>query len=167
MKSGTHSQVRIDRREFIGKTAMAGAALALAASAAGASGTIRTGTSGEGTSSKLTGSDRRKLGSLEVSSLGLGCMNMTWAYGPGVDKQTAISVIRAAYDQGVTFFDTAEIYGPFTDEEIVGEALSPFRDKVVIATKFGFDINPENRSVNGMNSRPEHIKKVRTHRLCG
>jgi aryl-alcohol dehydrogenase-like predicted oxidoreductase len=104
--------------------------------------------------------DRRKLGSLEVSPLGLGCMNMTWAYGPGVDKQTAISVIRAAYDQGVTFFDTAEIYGPFTDDEFVGEALAPFRDKVVIATKFGFDIDPATRGVNGLNSRPEHIKTV-------
>lgn len=109
---------------------------------------------------KLTGRDRRKLGSLEVSSLGLGCMDMTWAYGPGVDKQTAISVIRAAYDQGVTFFDTAEIYGPFTDEEYVGEALAPFRDEVVIATKFGFDIDPEKRGIHGLNSRPEHIKEV-------
>ncbi|MGH7452159.1 MAG: aldo/keto reductase [bacterium] len=87
-------------------------------------------------------SDRRKLGSLEVSALGFGCMNFVWAYGPPLDKQQAISVIRAAYDQGVTFFDTAEIYGPFTSEEFVGEALSPFRDKVVIASKFGFDIHP-------------------------
>ena len=106
--------------------------------------------------------EKRKLGKsgLEVSSLGFGCMNMTWAYGPPVDKKAAITVIRAAYEQGVTFFDTAEIYGPFTDEEFVGEALAPFRDKVVIATKFGFDIDPDTRQINGLNSRPEHIKKV-------
>ncbi|MDQ3843849.1 MAG: aldo/keto reductase, partial [Bacteroidota bacterium] len=97
---------------------------------------------------------------LEVSALGLGCMNFVWAYGPGVDKNTAISIIRSAYEQGVTFFDTAEIYGPFTSEEWVGEAVAPFRDKVVIATKFGFDINPETKAINGLNSRPEHIRKV-------
>ncbi|MBD0293598.1 MAG: aldo/keto reductase, partial [Flavisolibacter sp.] len=97
---------------------------------------------------------------LEVSALGLGCMNFVWAYGPGVDKKTAISIIRSAYEQGVTFFDTAEIYGPFTSEEWVGEAVAPFRDKVVIATKFGFDINPETKAINGLNSRPEHIRKV-------
>ncbi len=85
---------------------------------------------------------------------------MVWAYGPPVDKNHAISVIRAAYDQGVTFFDTAEIYGPFTDEEFVGEALAPVRNSVVIATKFGFDIDPNTRQINGLNSRPEHIKQV-------
>lgn len=109
---------------------------------------------------KSVRSELRRLGPLEVSALGLGCMNMVWAYGPPVDKSHAISVIRAAYERGVTFFDTAEIYGPFTDEEYVGEALSPFRDKVVIATKFGFDIDPDTRRINGLNSRPEHIKRV-------
>lgn len=102
----------------------------------------------------------RKLGKsgLEVSALGLGCMNMTHAYGPAVDKKHAISLIRAAFDSGVTFFDTAEAYGPYTNEEIVGEALAPFRDKVVIATKFGFEFRDNN--FRGLNSRPEHIREV-------
>lgn len=91
--------------------------------------------------------NKRKLGSLEVSELGYGCMNLTWAYGPGVDENTAVSLIRSAYEQGVTFFDTAEVYGPFKDEEYVGKALAPFRDKVVIATKFGFDINPDTKAM--------------------
>ncbi len=105
---------------------------------------------------------KRKLGNsgLEVSALGFGCMNLTWAYGPPVDRPHAISMIRSAYEQGVTFFDTAEIYGPFTDEEFVGEALAPFRDQVIIATKFGFDIDPATRQIHGLNSRPEHIKQV-------
>lgn len=103
---------------------------------------------------------KRKLGTLEVSALGFGCMNMVWAYGPPVEKNHAISVIRAAYEQGVTLFDTAEIYGPFSDEEIVGEALAPVRDKVVIASKFGFDINPDTGQIHGLNSHPEHIRKV-------
>ncbi len=90
-------------------------------------------------------SDRRRLGSLEVSALGFGCMNFVWAYGPPVDRQDAIRLIRAAYDRGVTFFDTAEIYGPFLGEELVGEALAPVRDRVVIATKFGFNVRPEGR----------------------
>ncbi|MBL8080904.1 MAG: aldo/keto reductase [Anaerolineales bacterium] len=106
--------------------------------------------------------EKRKLGKsgLEVSALGFGCMNMVWAYGPAVDRKQAIAVIRAAYEAGVTFFDTAEIYGPFIDEEFVGEALAPFRNQVIIATKFGFDIDPTTRQINGLNSRPEHIKKV-------
>jgi aryl-alcohol dehydrogenase-like predicted oxidoreductase len=103
---------------------------------------------------------RRKLGSLEVSSLGFGCMNMTWAYGPPVERQHAVAVIRAAHDHGVTFFDTAEIYGPFTSEEFVGEALAPVRDKVVIATKFGFDIDRDTRQVSGLTSRPERIREA-------
>ena len=103
---------------------------------------------------------KRKLGTLEVSAIGLGCMNLTWAYGAGVDKNTGIALIRHAYEKGVTFFDTAEAYGPFTDEEYVGEALKPMRDKVVIATKFGFDIDFETRQFKGLNSRPEHIRKV-------
>jgi aryl-alcohol dehydrogenase-like predicted oxidoreductase len=110
--------------------------------------------------STATHLETRKLGQLQVSALGLGCMNFVWAYGPGVDRNTAISVIRDAYDQGVTFFDTAEIYGPFTSEQWVGEALAPIRDQVVIATKFGFDIDPDSRAIHGLNSRPEHIKRV-------
>ena len=104
---------------------------------------------------------KRRLGSsgLEVSALGLGCMNFYWAYGPAVSKQDAIRVIRAAYDRGVTFFDTAEIYGPFLSEETVGEALAPMRDRVIIATKFGFDITPAGE-IRGLSSRPAHIKRV-------
>lgn len=95
-----------------------------------------------------------------MSALGLGCMNFTWAYGPPVDRNQALAVIRAALKQGVTFFDTAEIYGPFTSEKIVGEALAPVRDHVVIATKFGFDIDPTSRQVRGLSSRPDHIKRT-------
>lgn len=102
---------------------------------------------------------RRKLGSLEVSALGLGCQNFAGMYGPPVDRQEAIRVMRAAYDRGITFFDVAEVYGPFLGEELVGEALSPMRDKVVIATKFGFDISQEGK-VRGLTSRPEDIRRV-------
>ncbi len=103
---------------------------------------------------------KRKLGksNLEVSAIGLGCMGMSFGYGPAVDKQQGVSLIRAAVERGVTFFDTAEVYGPFTNEELVGEALAPFRDQVVIATKFGFRI--ENGKQIGLDSRPEHIKEV-------
>jgi aryl-alcohol dehydrogenase-like predicted oxidoreductase len=106
---------------------------------------------------------KRTLGKngLEVSALGLGCMSMTAAYGPPADKAEMIKLIRTAYDRGVTLFDTAEAYGPFVNEELVGEALQPIRDKVVIATKFGFDIDPETgERRGGTNSRPEHIKRV-------
>ncbi len=105
---------------------------------------------------------KRKLGNsgLEVSALGLGCMGMSYGYGPAVEKKDGIALIRAAVAQGVTFFDTAEVYGPFTNEELVGEALAPFRDQVVIATKFGFDIDPTEGKQRGLDSRPEHIKQV-------
>jgi aryl-alcohol dehydrogenase-like predicted oxidoreductase len=105
---------------------------------------------------------RRKLGksNLEVSALGLGCMGMSFGYGPAGDKQEMISVIRAAVERGVTFFDTAEVYGPYTNEELLGEALAPFRDQVVIATKFGFNIDSTTGKQAGLNSRPEHIKEV-------
>jgi len=107
---------------------------------------------------------KRKLGksNLEVSALGLGCMGMSFSYGPPKDKKEMTSLIHAAVDRGVTFFDTAEVYGPFTNEELVGEALAPFRGKVVIATKFGFDLGgKDNRpGAAGLNSRPEHIKQA-------
>src|SRR5258708_720073 len=106
---------------------------------------------------------KRKLGksNLEVSAIGLGCMGMSFGLGPAADKQEMISLIRSAVERGVTFFDTAEIYGPFTNEELVGEALAPLRDQVVIATKFGIDIDPERgQHRGGVNSRPEHIKQV-------
>ena len=104
----------------------------------------------------------RKLGKagLEVSALGFGCMGLNFSYGHALEKQAAIDLIRAAYDRGVTFFDTAEVYGAFTNEELVGEALAPVRDKVVIATKFGFAIDPKTGKQTGMNSRPAHIKEV-------
>ncbi len=105
---------------------------------------------------------KRKLGksNLEVSAIGLGCMGMSFGYGPAGDKQEMISVIRAAVERGVTFFDTAEVYGPFTNEGLVGEALAPFREQVVIATKFGFKLDPNTGKQAGLDSRPEHIKAV-------
>src|SRR6266567_1094978 len=110
---------------------------------------------------------KRTLGKshLEVSALGLGCMGMSFSYGPPADKSEMISLMRTAVERGVTFFDTAEVYGPFTNEELVGEALAPFRGKVVIATKFGFDLDPkfDPRGMQGpprLDSRPEHVKQV-------
>src|SRR5437764_6926690 len=104
---------------------------------------------------------KRKLGksNLEVSAIGLGCMGMSFGYGPAKDKQEMISLIRAAFEQGVTFFDTAEMYGPFANEELAGEAIDAFREKVVIATKFGFKIGPKGEQI-GLDSRPVHIKEV-------
>ncbi|MHB8525920.1 MAG: aldo/keto reductase [Candidatus Acidiferrales bacterium] len=106
--------------------------------------------------------EKRKLGKgkLEVSALGLGCMGLSYGFGPAVDKNEGISLIRAAVERGVTFFDTAEVYGPFANEELVGEALAPFRDQVVIATKFGFKFDPNTGKQAGLDSRPEHIKQV-------
>ncbi len=104
---------------------------------------------------------KRTLGksNLEVSALGLGCMGMSFGYGPAADKQEMISLIRSAVERGVTFFDTAEVYGPFINEELVGEALAPFREQVVIATKFGFKLGPKGEQM-GLDSRPDHIKQV-------
>jgi len=109
----------------------------------------------------------RKLGNsnLEVSAIGLGCMGMSFSYGPPKDKQEMTALLGAAVDRGITFFDTAEVYGPYSNEELVGEALAPFRDQVVIATKFGFDISPNSdprgmKGSPGLNSRPEHIKEA-------
>jgi aryl-alcohol dehydrogenase-like predicted oxidoreductase len=106
---------------------------------------------------------KRKLGKpgLEVSAIGLGCMGMSWSYGPPKDKQEMFALIRAAVERGITFFDTAEVYGPLTNEELVGEALAPFRGQVVIATKFGWEPNPnDSNKWNALNSRPQHIKQV-------
>src|SRR2546425_4275921 len=107
---------------------------------------------------------KRKLGksNLEVSAIGLGCMGMSFSYGPPKDKQEMTSLLRAAVERGVTFFDTAEVYGPFTNEELMGEALAPFRKQVVIATKFGFDLSGSDTrpGAAGLNSRPEHIKQA-------
>jgi aryl-alcohol dehydrogenase-like predicted oxidoreductase len=129
------------RRDFLASAALAGAGLVV------------------GPSVWATPGERpmktRRLGKLEVSELGLGCMSISANYGPPADKTAGIKVIRTAYEKGVTFFDTAEVYGPYTSEALVGEALAPFRDKVVIASKFGFDID-----AGGLNSKPEHIRKV-------
>jgi aryl-alcohol dehydrogenase-like predicted oxidoreductase len=105
---------------------------------------------------------KRELGrsGLEVSAIGLGCMGMSFGYGPPKDKQAMIALLRAAVERGVTFFDTAEVYGPFTNEELVGEALAPFRERVVIATKFGFKLDPDSGRSIGVDSRPAHIKEV-------
>jgi aryl-alcohol dehydrogenase-like predicted oxidoreductase len=105
---------------------------------------------------------KRKLGKsgLEVSAIGLGCMGMSFGYGPPKDKQEMIALLRAAVERGVTFFDTAEVYGPFTNEELVGEALAPMREQVVIATKFGFKLDPDSGRSVGVDSRPEHVKEV-------
>src|SRR5579863_7387374 len=105
---------------------------------------------------------KRKLGNrgLEVSSMGLGCMGMSFSYGPPKDKQDMIALIRKAVERGITFFDTAEVYGPYTNEELVGEALAPVRGQVVIATKFGFKLDSATGKQAGLDSRPEHIKEV-------
>ena len=108
---------------------------------------------------------KRKLGEnnpLEVSAIGLGCMGMSFGYGPAADRQEMVTLIRAAVGRGVTFFDTAEVYGPFINEELVGEALAPFRKQVVIATKFGFDLSGSDTrpGAAGLNSRPEQIKEA-------
>jgi aryl-alcohol dehydrogenase-like predicted oxidoreductase len=106
---------------------------------------------------------KRKLGksNLEVSAIGLGCMGMSFGFGPAMDKKEGIALIRAAVERGVTFFDTAEVYGPFTNEELVGEALAPFRSRVAIATKFGFKVDPQTgRNLGDVDSRPEHIKEA-------
>jgi aryl-alcohol dehydrogenase-like predicted oxidoreductase len=105
---------------------------------------------------------KRRLGksNLEVSAMGLGCMGLSFGLGPAVEKKDGIALIRAAVERGVTFFDTAEVYGPFTNEELVGEALAPFRERVAIATKFGFKLDPKTGKQDGLDSRPEHIKEV-------
>jgi aryl-alcohol dehydrogenase-like predicted oxidoreductase len=103
--------------------------------------------------------EKRKLGNLEVSAIGLGCMGMSFGYGPPADRQEMIALMRTAFDRGVTFFDTAEAYGPYANEELLGEALAPIRDQVVIATKFGFKFDGDKRQA-GLDSRPEHIRQV-------
>jgi aryl-alcohol dehydrogenase-like predicted oxidoreductase len=103
---------------------------------------------------------KRKLGQLEVSALGLGCMGMSFGLGPAADEQEMIALIRAAVERGVTFFDTAQVYGPYTNEELVGKALAPVRDRVVIATKFGFNFDEDGKQLPGLNSRPDTIRRT-------
>jgi aryl-alcohol dehydrogenase-like predicted oxidoreductase len=150
----TQDRRGLGRRDFLTITAIGGAALA-AGSAAWAASSDREKTFKSGSDKGERKMKKRSLGKLEVSELGAGCMSISANYGPPADKNQGIQVIRAAFEKGVTFFDTAEVYGPYTSEELVGEALAPFRDKVVVASKFGFDIE-----AGGLNSRPEHIRKV-------
>ena len=144
--SNTRDPRALSRRDFLGTTALMGAGLAVGPSLWAAS---------SDQPKEINKMKTRRLGNLEVSELGLGCMSISANYGPPAPRDQGIKVIRAAYEKGVTFFDTAEVYGPHTSEELVGEALAPFREKVAIATKFGYDIE-----AGGHNSRPEHIKKV-------
>jgi aryl-alcohol dehydrogenase-like predicted oxidoreductase len=141
-----------DRRRFL-RGAVALAATPLIASATNAK-------PAAAAAASSAPSARRRLGALEVSALGFGCMNIAWAYGPPTDKKVAIKLIRSAHERGVTFFDTAEVYGPFYSEEVVGEALASFRQRVVIATKFGFEVDPDTKERRGLNSRPEYVKRV-------
>jgi aryl-alcohol dehydrogenase-like predicted oxidoreductase len=156
-RNGTPPSQNVSRRGFLKTGRAVGAALAVAPLTIAAAprqqnnGNAAARTIGKGARKMQT----RKLGKLEVSALGAGCMSISANYGPPADKALGIRVIREAHEKGVTLFDTAEVYGPYTNEELVGEALAPFRDKVVIATKFGFDIKN-----GGLNSQPKHIRKV-------
>jgi len=143
------------RRDFLANAALVGAGLAIGSPVWAASSDQPEAMSDKGLARRGNKMKTRKLGSLEVSELGSGCMSISANYGPPADRDQGIKVIRAAHEKGVRFFDTAEVYGPYTNEELVGEALAPFRDQVVVATKFGFDLE-----AGGLNSRPEHIKKA-------
>ena len=147
-ESNTRDPRALSRRDFLAHAAVIGAGLAVGPLSWAAS---------SDQPKEINKMKTRKLGKLEVSELGAGCMSISANYGPPAPRDQGIKVIRAAYEKGVTFFDTAEVYGPFTNEELVGEALAPFRDKVAIASKFGFDLEG---SSGGLNSRPEHIKKA-------
>lgn len=148
----TQIEGKNSRRKFIQQTAITGLGLVLAPTFLQASVKQSKNSSNKKEINTMT---KRKIGKLEVSALGAGCMSISANYGAAADKNEGIKTIRTAHERGVTFFDTAEVYGPHTNEELVGEALAPFRDKVIIATKFGSDIEK-----GGLNSRPEHIKKV-------
>jgi aryl-alcohol dehydrogenase-like predicted oxidoreductase len=156
--SNTQDRRALSRRDFLANTALIGAGLAVGPLSWAASSDQPkeiNNWSDKGLSRGKNKMKTRKLGKLEVSEIGSGCMSISANYGPPADRNQGIKVIRAAFEKGVTFFDTAEVYGPFTNEELVGEALAPFRDKVVIASKFGYDLE-----AGGLNSQPKHIKKV-------
>jgi aryl-alcohol dehydrogenase-like predicted oxidoreductase len=157
MKKQTSNNV--NRRDFILKTALAGAGIAFGKYAFASSGETFMNNMANDNNMEKQALKKRMLGKLEVTELGFGCMNIAWAYGPPTEKQKAIEIIRKAYETGITLFDTAEVYGPFYSEEMVGEALSPFRKNVVIATKFGFEVDPVTKERRGLNSRPEYIKQ--------
>jgi aryl-alcohol dehydrogenase-like predicted oxidoreductase len=154
-------QAVISRRDLLGG-AGAVAAISLVAGIAGCAGTRPAVQAAPGTpaSAATSGLARRRLGSLEVSALGLGCLPMVGFYGRHTEKKDMVALARAAVDRGVTFFDTAEVYGPFLDEEIVGEALAPVRDRVAIATKFGFEYTASGTPSGGLDSRPENIRRA-------
>lgn len=144
---GENGFLMLDRREFITAGLVAAASMMIPSIAFSAP------------AKQSRTMPRRKFGPLEVSAIGLGCMNVAWGFGPSIEKKDAIRLIREAYERGVTYFDTAEVYGPFLSEELVGEALAPVRDRVVIASKFGFDIGADGK-IRGLDSRPEHIRQV-------
>jgi aryl-alcohol dehydrogenase-like predicted oxidoreductase len=158
-----HDSKNFSRRDFIINSSLAGAGLALGGSSlfSAFSSEAKSANTDIGTKTHLTTGDfkKRKLGSLDVTEMGFGCMNLAWAYNAPMEKDAAIKLVRRAYETGVRFFDTAEVYGPYYSEKIVGEALASVRKDIVIATKFGFDITPAGETV-GLNSRPENIKKV-------
>jgi aryl-alcohol dehydrogenase-like predicted oxidoreductase len=162
MKNPSHTDIETGAPAMPGRRRLLAAGLGVAAASllpisGGRAQTAPAGSSATGSRSSST--QRRMLGSLEVSALGMGCQNFAGMYGPPPNRQEVVRIIRAAYDRGVTFFDVAEVYGPFLGEEITGEALAPMRDQVVIATKFGFDITPDGK-VQGVTSRPDRIKRV-------
>ena len=157
-RSNTRDRRALSRRDFLANTAFIGTGYTVGTllSAACSDQTKEINTQGEnGLQSGENKLKKRTLGKLDISEIGAGCMSISANYGPRADRSQGIQVIRAAYEKGVRLFDTAEVYGPYTNEELVGEALAPFRDKVAIASKFGFDIE-----AGGLNSRPAHIKKV-------
>lgn len=156
--SNTQGCSGLSRRDVLANAALVGAGVALGPGWFAACADQSTDSSNRGDQAVARGGyemKTRKLGTLEVSEMGAGCMSISANYGPPADRAQGINVIRAAHEKGVTFFDTAEVYGPYTNEELVGEALAPFRDSVRIASKFGFDID-----AGGVNSRPDHIRKV-------
>jgi aryl-alcohol dehydrogenase-like predicted oxidoreductase len=162
-ESNAQDRQALSRRDFLAKSTLLGAGLAvgpLLLTACSAQPKQINNTSNKGLDSGKNKMKTRKLGKLEVSELGAGCMSISANYGPPANRNQGIQVIRAAHEKGVTLFDTAEVYGPYTSEELVGEALAPFRDKVVIASKFGFEFDANGQATGGLNSRPEHIKKV-------
>ena len=163
--TGSNAQDRraFSRRDFLARTVLTGAGLAvgpLLLAACSDQPKEAANTSNKRLDNGTNKMRTRKLGQLEVSEIGAGAMSISANYGPPADRNQGIEVVRAAHEKGVTFFDTAEVYGPYTSEELVGEALAPFRDQVVIASKFGFEFDANGKATGGLNSRPEHIRKV-------